>query len=569
MPRRSFTVLGINDGHDASAAIVRDGKVVAAIQEERLVNIKHYSGVPEKAITNVFKVAGIHPDEIDAIAIGSLLRVVSPLKEEQSFKVRLFKKLSPFIAGTPFIKLFRKVLHRFRKMKELNKVFAKLGILDKEVIFVEHHVSHAACAYRQCPWSYDEPVLVFTADGAGDLISSTVNVCEHGEINRIAFSPYYDSLGNAFYSEITRYLGLKPWDHEYKVMGLAPYGKAEYCIDAMKKIIRIDPKNKLKFKNTIRAYGEDEQRKLWKLLKGQRFDNIAAAAQLWLEHLLMEWIKNAIEATGVHKIACAGGVFLNVKANKRILEMEEVDDAFFYPVAGDDGTAAGAALEAYYMLCKRDGIKPRKTQLEDLYYGPSFINEEIEVTLKKHGLLNKAEYYDNIDEIIGELIAKGKVVARFNGRLEYGPRALGNRSILADPRDYRTVWKVNFQIKQRDFWMPFAPTILEEDMHLYLVNPRPARYMILAFDTTEKRNEIIATIHPKDHTCRPQTLNEWNPSYRKVLETFREITGVSAVLNTSFNLHGYPIVGTPQQAIWTYKNSKLDALAIGNYLVMR
>lgn len=249
--------------------------------------------------------------------------------------------------------------------------------------------------------------------------------------------------------------------------------------------------------------------------------------------------------------------------------MPEVEDVFFYPAAGDDGTPVGVALEAYYLYCQREGIKPEKVLLTDLYYGPSYTNEEIKEVLKRTGWLEKAEYYSNIDEIVGELVAKGRIVARFNGRLEWGPRALGNRSILADARDYKTVWKVNFKIKHRDFWMPFAPTILEERMHEYLINPRPARYMILSFNTTEKRDEIIAAIHPKDFTCRPQTLNEWNPSYKKVLETFEEITGVGGLLNTSFNLHGYPIVGTPKLAIWTLENSKLDTLAIGNYLITR
>jgi len=184
-------------------------------------------------------------------------------------------------------------------------------------------------------------------------------------------------------------------------------------------------------------------------------------------------------------------------------------------------------------------------------------------------LIEKSEKYDGIEEVVGELLTKGKIVARFNGRVEWGPRALGNRSILADPRDFRVVRKLNSAIKQRDFWMPFAPTILEERMNEYLVNARPARYMILAFNTTEKRDEIIAAIHPQDFTARPQTLNDWNPSYRKVIERFEEETGVGGILNTSFNLHGYPIVGTPELAIWTFKNSGLEYLAIGNYLVKK
>jgi len=568
MPHRPITVLGINDGHDCGAALIRDGKVLAAIQEERLSNIKHHSGIPKLSIKEVYKIAKIDPSETDAIAIVSLNRVYSPL-EEYPLKLKIFEKVSPYIHFKSFIKLYVKILSKFRNIKELKKIFEELGIENKEVFFVEHHLAHSSCAYRTSPFGYDEKVLIMTADGAGDGVSSTVSIGEKGKIRRITWSTFYDSLGNAFYSEITRYLGMKPWDHEYKVMGLAPYGKPEYCIDKMRKIIRINPKNPLEFQNTFRSYLKSMQKKLRKLLEGERFDNIAAACQAYYEELFTQWVRNAINITGIHKVVFAGGNILNVKANKRVLEMEEVDDAFFYPAAGDDGTPVGAALQIYYELCKRDGRKPEFHALEDLYYGCEFDDDYIREVIKKEGLENKTEKYDGIEEIVGELLAKGEIVARFNGRVEWGPRALGNRSILADPRDFKVVRKLNSAIKQRDFWMPFAPTILEERMHEYLVNARPARYMILAFDTTEKRDEIIAAIHPQDFTARPQTLNEWNPSYRKILKIFEKITGVGAILNTSFNLHGYPIVGTPELAIWTFKNSGLKYLAIGNYLIKK
>lgn len=568
MVKNSITVLGIHDGHDAGAALVRDGRVLAALQEERPRNIKHYSGTPEFAIKDVFNIAELDPSEVDVIAIAGLVRVHAPLKE-RPLKVKLFEKLSPYLASHTFAKLYVKVLHKFRKMDELKKILEDLSLDEKEVIFIEHHLSHAACAYRSCPWSIDEPILVFTADGAGDGLSSTISIGEKGDLNRIAESIYYDSVGNIFYSEITRYLGLKPWDHEYKVMGMAPYGRAEYSIDQIKKIIKIDPYNSLKFKNTIGRYLESEQSKLFQLLKGHRFDNIAAATQNWFEQLMVTWIKNAIEKTDIRKIACAGGLFLNVKANQLIVNLPEVDDAFFYPASGDAGTPVGAALEAYYEYCVREGTSYEKVGLKDLYYGPEFINDEIEKILENNGWLKNSEFYDDIDGVVGELLAKGKVIARFNGRIEWGPRALGNRSILADARDYSTVWKINFMIKHRDFWMPFAPTILEDRMDDYLVESRPARYMILSFNTTEKRDEIVAAIHPKDKTSRPQTLNEWNPGYKKVLETFEEYTGVGGLLNTSFNLHGYPIVCTPEQALWTLEHSKLDYLALGNFLISR
>ena len=564
---RYVTVLGIHDGHDAGAAIVRNGIVISAVQEERLVNIKHYSGLPTNSIKTVLRISDIPPSDINLIAIAGLIRTTSPLKEEESFRVRTFNRLSPLVHHGGISSLLKRLLARSRRLDELHRILAKVGLGDTELTFIEHHQCHAACAYYSSPWPHDKDSLILTADGAGDLLSSTVCIGSDFDITRIASSSYYDSLGNVFYSEITRYLGMTPWDHEYKVMGLAPYGKPDTCIAQMQRIIDIDENDGLRFRNKIGAYSYHVQPKLSKMLRYQRFDNIAAAAQLWLEQLLVSWIRNAIDATNIDKICCAGGIFLNVKANKKILEMEDVKDAFFYPAAGDDGVAIGAALEGYGLYCRRDGLRPERHALQNLYFGPSFGEEEIAEALKREGLLDKADYYEDMDSFVGELLAKGKVVARFDGRLEYGPRALGNRSILADPRDYKTTWKINFMIKQRDFWMPFAPSILENRADDYLINPRSSPYMILSFDTTDRRNEIVAGIHPKDKTCRPQTVSSWNESYSRLLRTFETQTGIGGILNTSFNLHGYPIVGTPELAIWTFKNSGLDFLALGNFLV--
>jgi carbamoyltransferase len=567
MPKRSVTVLGIHDGHDAGAALVRDGKVLAALQEERPRNIKHYSGTPEISIREVFKIAKMHPSEVNVVSIAGLVRTHAPIREDP-IKVRIFERLSPYLASHSFAKLYTRILHKYRDMKVLKQILSQLGILQKEVVFVEHHLAHAATAYRTCPWQ-DEPILILTADGAGDGLSSTVNIGEDGQIQRVAESTYYDSLGNVFYSEVTRYLGMKPWDHEYKTMGLAPYGDPKFCVEHARKIIRVNPKRPLEFQNTIGAYCRFVQPKLKKILDGQRFDNIAAATQLHFEELITAWTRNAIKKTDVHKIACSGGLFLNVKANKRMIEMPEVDDAFFYPAAGDDGIPVGAALQAYYEYCSNEGLTPERQPLCDLYYGPAYSDQEIEQDLRKTGWIKKAEYYDEIDCVVGEQVANGKIIARFNGRLEWGPRALGNRSILADARDLKVIRKINFAIKHRDFWMPFAATILEDRMNEYLVNSRTAPYMILAFDTTDKREEIAAGIHPFDHTCRPQTLDQkWNPDYYKVLQEFQNCTGIGGLLNTSFNLHGYPVVCNPEQALWTLENSKLDGLALGNFLVM-
>ncbi len=567
MPHRPITVLGVNDGHDCGAALVRDGKVVAAVQEERLTNIKHHSGAPKLSVPEVYKIAKIHPSETDAIAIVSLNRVYSPL-EEYPFRVRLFEKLAPYLHGKSFVKFYVGLLQRSRNIDELKAIFASLGIGDKEVSFVEHHLTHASCAYRSAPWGYDEPVLVMTCDGAGDGVSSTVSVAEKGDINRIAWSTFYDSIGNSYYSEITRYLGMKPWDHEWKTMGLAPYGKPEYCVDKMKKIVRINPANPLEFQNTFGSYLKGMQGGLQRLLAGERFDNVAAACQEHYEDLVCKWVANAIEKTGVHKVAFAGGNVLNVKANAKVMRMSGVEGAFFYPAAGDDGTPVGAALQVYHDFCVREGVEAVAAPVEGIYHGPEYADEEIQAALAKTGGLSFEKHAD-IDGTVGDLLGKGKVVARFSGRVEWGPRALGNRSILADPRRYDVVRRINSAIKQRDFWMPFAPSMLEERMADYLVDPVPARYMITSFDTTERRSDIAAAIHPQDLTCRPQTLNHWNEGYRHVVESFDSASGVGGVLNTSFNLHGYPIAGTPEMAIWTFQSSKLDALAIGEYLLQR
>jgi len=557
--------LGINDGHNAGAALIKDGEVIAAVQEERLCNVKNFSGVPELAIKEVFKIAKIHPHDINVIAMVSLNRVYAPLKE-MPLRVKLFMRLSPLLHGHSFSSFYVKILHKFRPMQKLNRIFLSLGISNKEIVFVEHQKAHAACAFYS---TKHKKALVFTADGAGDGLSSTVNIGVGNKIRRIASSTYYDSLSNVMYSEITRYLGMKPWEHEFKVMGMAPYGRAEYCINEIKKIIRINPKKPLEFQNTIGACGVYIQKKLIKMLAGQRFDNVSAACQQYFDELMEKWVRAAIKKTDIHDVVFAGGSALNVKANKVIRDMPEVDSAFFYPASDDSGTPVGAALEAYNRYCEANGIKPVRKEVKDVYYGMEYSNDYVKDLLKKKGLLKKASFIDNIDEEIGEMIAKGNIIARCTGRVEWGPRALGNRSILADPRDLKVIGKVNFAIKQRDFWMPFAVSILEKRMKDYLINPKFAPYMIEAFDTTDKVDDIIAGTHPFDKTARPQIVNEWNPGYKKIIETFEAKTGIGAVLNTSFNLHGSPLIGTPEVAISTLENSGLNWLAIGNYLVKK
>jgi carbamoyltransferase len=567
-------VLGIHCGHDSGAAIIQNGKIIAAINEERILNVKHYLGTPTKSIEEVFKISKIDPSQIDLISITGIAEVSKPSNSDlMPIFAQLYFTWNPISMNPNSAPSFMHYNQRFRNIDEIKNILSKIKVPIKEIMFVEHHLAHAATAYYLSPWNLDEEILVFTADAAGDGLSSTVSVAHKGQINRIknSESTYYNSLGYSFYGEITNYLGMKEGDHEYKVMGLAPYGKSEYCYNKIKQIIDIDESNPLRFKNKMNTFKPLFQVKLHNLLAGQRFDNIAAATQEWFENLVTRWIKNAIKQTGIHKIACSGGSFLNVKANQKILSLPEVDDVFFCPAAGDDGLAVGAALIGYFEMTIMSGRKPEKTPLQSIYFGTAFSNDEISETLKKHDLLKNSQYFDNIDEEVGELLSKNDtIVARFSDKMEWGPRGLGNRSILANPSNPMITRKINHAIKMRDFWMPFGPSILTSRMPEYVKDSRNSPYMILAFDTTEKRNDLIAAIHPFDFTCRPQSVDsDHNPNYEKLIKSFESKTGIGAVLNTSFNLHGFPIVYDPETAISTFMNSKLDALSIGNYLLKK
>ena len=575
MSRNNITVLGIHYFiHDAGAALVQNGKVLASINEEKIRNVKHCGGYPTKSIGEVFKIAKLDPSEVDAVAIvGIMGEKILPLSEMFPNYRSLFSYFSLLTGHKKGIELLTSYLQRIKKIDAIKNELTKLGIPLNEIIFVEHHAAHAAAACYLSPWDLDEEVMVLTLDGQGDGISSTVNIGHKGEIRRVENSEtsYYNSLAQSFYSQITAHLGMDWGFDAYKVMGLAPYGKPELSIDRIKQIIDIDKTNPLKFRNKIDAYMRAMQPKLRDMLKNDRFDNIAAATQSWFETLITKWVSNAVEKTGIRKIACAGGGFLNVKANRKILSLDDVDDVFFCPAASDEGLAVGAALKGYFEIVLRDGIKPVKEHLKSNYFGSSFTNDQIKDALKNHDMLDKAQYVDDIDDEVGELLATSDmVVARFSGRLEWGPRALGNRSILANPSDPRIVRKINNAIKMRDFWMPFGPSILSTRIDDYLVDPINSPYMMLAFDTTEKRDDISAALHPYDFTSRPQTVTpEYNSGYEKVLKSFESKTGIGGVLNTSFNIHGYPIVWDPERALDTLNNSSLDALAIGNYLVRK
>lgn len=556
-------VLGINDGHDSGVCLLRDGHVVLCSSEERRINSKNYAGIPEQSIKAVFQRTGIDPKDVDLVTLSGKICTTFPTRGHKPIYSVLHLLTS--LARTEWAtNLGRWLLPKLRKRRDLIRCLADHGLADKPIVPFDHHLCHAATAYYHRPWS--DPATVLTLDGAGDGICASVNVGRGHDIEVIAQTPKYHSPADGLYSAITALLGLKPYEHEYKVMGMAPYGQPQFCIEQMRQAFSV---NGLKFRNHTGRFGPRIRRYFHKKLVFQRFDNICAACQQAFEEMMVEWVRNAIAATGLRKVAAAGGAFLNVKANKLIREMPEVEALYVYPASDDGGTPVGAAILGYLHLCRQQSVEPQLDLPRHMYLGLEFSDAETETAARASGL----PYRRMADPaaVIADLLTAGKIVARFDGREEVGPRALGNRSILADPRDLRVIRKLNFAIKQRDFWMPFACSVLEEDAPRYVrsLSPWPF-YMIEAFDTTpEGAERLVAGTHPFDQTIRPQVVNGLNPGYHDVIAAFRDRTGVGGLLNTSFNLHGYPIVGTPEVALETLKNSELDALALGAFLVTK
>ncbi len=556
-------VLGIHDGHDSGAALLRDGKELLVSVEERRRNSKNYSGVPTLSIDALLKHAGITGKEIDLIALSGRLRTVAPVREHRKI-YSVLGILYSLARSQSATSLAQWLLPKFKRRTQLMNHLASMGLADKPIVAYDHHLTHAATAFYHRPWTED--TLVLTLDGAGDGLCATVSVGHGDELRQIARTTKFHSPAAWLYTGITIQQGMRPFEHEYKVMGMAPYGQAEYVAPILRQMFSVD---NLEFRNHTGCAMEAAVRHLHRKLYRQRFDNIAAACQTVFEELVVTWVKNCIAATGLKKICCAGGAFLNVKCNKLIREIPGVEAFYAYPASDDGGTPIGAAILGYQELCRRRGAAFSYAAPRTMYLGLDFTEAEMEQAIRASGLP-----YERMTEPakqIGKLLAETKIVARFDGREEVGPRSLGNRTIMADPRDLRNIRKLNFAIKYRDFWMPFAASILEEDASKYIRNLAGwPYYMIEAFDTTPLAEQsIIAGMHPMDRTVRPQLVNDTNPSYRDIIREFRNLTGVGGILNTSFNLHGFPIVGTPEVALDTLVRSDLDALALGPFLVTK
>lgn len=556
-------VLGIHDGHDAGACLVQDGKILCVSSEERRRNSKNYAGVPERSIEAVLGFAGVRPADVNLVALAGTIRNLKPTRTERPIH-RVLRAMYSVARSEVATTIGQWALSKIRKRGELLNYLASSGLASVPMRTYDHHLTHAATAYFHRPWTGDATIL--TLDGGGDGLCATVSTGRGPRIEVVARTPKFHSPAAYMYSAMTEFLGMRPYEHEYKLMGLAPYGQAERSAEVFRSMFRVDA---LRFRNESGKIGPALLKEYARRLRGHRFDDIAAGCQTVFEELLLSWAANAVSHTGIRDVAAAGGAFLNVKANKLVRESGRIGRLFVYPACDDGGVPAGAALLGYAELCLEQGQNPGFDLRRDMYLGLEHDEKEMEASLSTHGLAWTRP--ENPDREAAELLARGNIVGCFRGREEYGPRALGNRSILADPRDLRTVRKLNFAIKHRDFWMPFAASVLEENQHDYLKSPSEWPFwMVEAFDSTERAwQDVAAGLHPFDLTVRPQVVNELNPPYQRLLREFRSLTGVGALLNTSFNLHGFPIVGHPDTAIETFLNSELDALLLGPFLVRK
>ncbi len=574
-------VLGVHDGHLATAALLENGKIKAVISEERLNRIKEWDGFPQQAIQKVLEISRIHPSELDLVVFSQKTKQISAdqyLGKAFSMKVigfNLFKGIfpKPFISGNKWVQPVTNLLALNRGKKDVFPFFRELGVSEHQIIFADHHTCHAYTTLSNSLGKVDR-ALILTLDGVGDGYCSTVNVLENGAIQWLEKTNIMGSVG-LLYNRATQYLNMKPASHEYKVMGLAAYAKEENYREVYRKLsqeyIRINPNNPLRFENISGCVTYDYVKKFKKDFGNVRFDNFAGGLQRFTEELIIKFVQNCIQKTGIDVVFCSGGVFMNIKANMRVMYETDVRDLFIFPSCGDESNSIGACNYGYKLLCDKAGLIPQYDPLENIYFGDEYSNGEILEVLGKYGNKIKYDYIEDIEKHVAEELAKKKIVARFSGRMEFGARALGNRSILAHPGHKDIVREINDAIKMRDFWMPFAGSILKEDQDNYLVNPKKikAPYMVLGFKTkVNARDEIPSVLHPYDLTCRPQIIaKDHNPRYYQLIEHFKSLTGIGCVLNTSFNIHGSPMVHSPVDALETLLESDLRYLAMENYYV--
>jgi carbamoyltransferase len=579
--------------HDSAAALIRDGKVLAAAEEERFSRIKHDSGFPHHAIDFCLRAGGISGPELDYVVFY-----------EKPF-VKFERILLSALQTAPRSwRVFREAMVHWLldKLWIKGKLRDHLGVSSEKILFCEHHLAHAASAFYPSPF---QEAAILTVDGVGEWTTTAVGRGSDTQVTLERELRFPHSLG-LLYSAFTAFLGFQVNEGEYKVMGMAPYGKPRY-VDKVLKLIELKDDGSFWLDMDYFSYHyhleKTFNRRFEELFgpprppetpfftldsgypsyfgprpedfeaqarRNQHYADVAASIQAVLEEVLLRLARCLHEETGSKNLCIAGGVGLNSVANGRILRETPFERLFVQPAAGDGGGAMGAALWAYHALLG----KPRAFRLEHAYWGQDFGEAEVRSFLEEKGI--PYDYIEDDEVLLGRVVdalLEGQVVGWFQGRFEWGPRALGNRSILADPRRADMKDIVNTKIKFREPYRPFAPSVLAERTEELLELPQaaeqwPARFMLLVAPVREEKRGVIPAVTHVDGTGRLQTVfSHLSPRYHRLIEKFAEATGVPAVLNTSFNLRGEPIVTTPENAYNTFARSGMDLLIMNHHLI--
>ena len=586
--------------HDSAAALLIDGKIIAAAQEERFSRIKNDSAFPKQAIRYVLEEAGIPFNELNAITFYDkpLLKFERLLETFHAFApkgIRMFLKAIPIWIKE---KLFTKNL--------LRKELSQFGDSKAPILFTEHHLSHAASAFYPSP--YDEAAIL-TIDGVGEWATATICIGKSNSIRILKELHFPHSIG-LLYSAFTYYLGFKVNSGEYKVMGLAPYGhpNSERTNSFRKKIcseivdIRDDGSLLLNmdyFNFTTKLTMTNDKK--WEALLGvsrrvseaeikQEHMDLALAIQLITELIVVSLAKTAHKITGCNNLVMAGGVALNCVVNTKILEAKIFENIWVQPAAGDSGGSLGAAYATHYIYFDNERkVSDDVCQMNHTYLGPAYSCTEVKRTLTKYNAVyTHFEDFEKLTLFVSKKIAEGNIVGWFQGRMEFGPRALGNRSILANPLLPETQKKLNLRIKFREAFRPFAPSVLEEDYQNYFAIDSPSPFMLFVAGVKKEiqkpepeghenldmydrlyhlRSEIPAVTHV-DYSARLQTVSKIsNPRFWQLITTFKKITGYGMLVNTSFNVRGEPMVCSPDDAYLDFMRTEMNFLVMGNYVL--
>ncbi len=584
-------VLFILPYHNASAAVFENGQCLEYLHEEKFTNIKSHWGFPGLSVDYlVNKYSLKSTDHVvfsgKQLLLHTLPKPSSNLAEDIGTNPHL-RQLTNYVEyKTKAKKLFftirsiflDKIISPLARNQMRQYLLTRYNVPTNNTHFFDHHLCHALSpVHFYNLHSQTHPILIFTMDGSGDNYFSKTFIYypANNKLKPIAKSRFDSSLG-LLYSGLTQFLGMKPYEHEYKVMGLAAYPNDpkyyQNILIRLQKDFGYDQKSQTfqsSFNTNYSFYYFKEH------FVGQRFDNLAAALQTHLDNLITLWITTTIKKYHIHTIALSGGVFMNVKVNKLIQELPLVKKAYFMPSAGDESLGWGAA----YQIFSQRKINTQSNST--MFLGLNYSNQQIQAFIKKNRLDKKFDikYLKNPSQKIANLLSHHQVVAWFTGAGEWGARSLCHRTILANASDFNSYHQVNDAIKMRDFWMPFAPTILFDWAPRYIKNwqklknkiKESSKYMITAFDSTPlAQKHLIAAIHSKDKSLRPQLVEKSDhPTLYRLLKYFEKYTGMGGVMNTSLNIHGYPLVGNLNQAIFTLENSQLKYLVLENYLLIK